>query len=112
MMSAFLCQRRRSGGRLLVHSTKYDSAGLHVDLLGPESGVEPLLRHHVVRGVVAPPRGVLRGVWRQLASNDPFNFRERHRNFLVALGTQELAQTAVLTHGTAPLLPQNTTKYF
>src|SRR5712691_10584325 len=61
-------------------AAKDELAGLDIDLLGLEASVEPNLGHYVVPGIIAPPRAmVLRG--RQLSSNKPLDFRERHLDF-------------------------------
>src|SRR5712691_412740 len=67
-----------------VDTAENQLAGFDIDLLGDEARLEPNLGHHIVPGIIAPPRAMmLRG--RQLSPDDPFDLRERHRDFGRAL---------------------------
>src|ERR1700732_5287308 len=88
-------------GVLLCDPAQNQLPPLDIDLLGDEAGIEPDFRHHIVPGIVAPPRAmVLRG--RQLSADDALDLREGHRDLGGALTAQVVSERRVLGHGPPP----------
>src|SRR5947209_10833039 len=83
---------------------KHQSARRHVYLRALIARLQPDLGHDVVGWIVAPPRAVMLGFWRQFCAGDFLYFAERQRYFPRALLVQERTQILVFTHLSGPPL--------
>src|SRR4051794_312466 len=77
---------------------KHQVARFHIDLLAPETGFQPSLRHHAIKRIVAPPRPILMG-GRKLGSDKALDLIECHWHFIALLRAKIVSKRVVLTHG-------------